>query len=344
MLVSIIIPAFNPGVALLEAVRSALSQTWRDIEVIVVDDGSTDGSAAHLDAIADTRLRVVRRENQGSGAARNFGAHLSRGSWLKFLDADDLLDPEAVAHHLRLAEELGPRVASFGSMVHFMDGSPPEKGRLVEAQIPPGCESPLEFLLYSLGADGQRHIVGTTQWFLSRELFEAAGGWPLDALQMEDQEFLVRIASCAESVSACAEARSCYRRYPGAQSKGFRRNAEILRSRFFVIGRILHGLEALGPDPRIKRVASLHYRIVLARAFSIAPDVAEDCLAALAERGLSPEPLLHLDRFDRRWERLFGWRSALQTRSLRRRLRRWNPFAPTEPELRPGMLSGEGGI
>ncbi len=97
-LLSIIVPAYNMEVFLERCMDSVLGQTFSDFEVIVVDDGSTDGTPALCDAYADrdSRVRVVHKSNGGIGSARNAGLRVARGAWLMFLDADDWLAPDAL--------------------------------------------------------------------------------------------------------------------------------------------------------------------------------------------------------------------------------------------------------
>lgn len=90
--VSVIIPTFNRLHLLKETVDSVRSQTYRDLEIVVVDDGSTDGTGEWLDRQDD--LHVVRQSNSGIAASRNSGASRARGSWLAFLDHDDLWVPD----------------------------------------------------------------------------------------------------------------------------------------------------------------------------------------------------------------------------------------------------------
>ncbi|HTB19606.1 MAG TPA: glycosyltransferase [Bryobacteraceae bacterium] len=92
-MISVIIPVYNVAGFLRQAVDSALAQTCRDIEVIVVDDGSTDCSADTLRDLDDPRLRVIREEHAGSAAARNAGLRSASGELVAFLDADDLWAP-----------------------------------------------------------------------------------------------------------------------------------------------------------------------------------------------------------------------------------------------------------
>ncbi|MFH0921152.1 MAG: glycosyltransferase family A protein [Fibrobacterota bacterium] len=87
--VSVIIPTFNRKELTEHAVRSVLAQTFRDYELIVVDDGSTDGTADPLAALFPQELTLLRQENRGVSAARNAGIRASHGEWIAFLDSDD---------------------------------------------------------------------------------------------------------------------------------------------------------------------------------------------------------------------------------------------------------------
>ena len=105
MLVSILIPCFNGARWVSQAIESALAQTWRDCEVIVVDDGSTDTSLEQIKRFGD-RIRCESQSNQGSNPTRNRLLALARGSWLQYLDADDHLLPDKIE---RQAEEVTAR-------------------------------------------------------------------------------------------------------------------------------------------------------------------------------------------------------------------------------------------
>ena len=97
-LISIIMPVYNAGVLLHTAVESVLRQSFADFELLLVDDGSTDGSAAlaHELAKKDGRIRVLEQPNAGICAARNLGLQHCRGQWFTFCDDDDTMLPHAL--------------------------------------------------------------------------------------------------------------------------------------------------------------------------------------------------------------------------------------------------------
>lgn len=107
---SVVIPLFNKAPHVAASVRSALRQTHPPLEVIVVDDGSTDGSLDVVHAISDSRLKVLTRSPPGSGgyAARNLGVHEARGEWVAFLDADDLWHDNHLESLAAAAAAAGP--------------------------------------------------------------------------------------------------------------------------------------------------------------------------------------------------------------------------------------------
>src|SRR5262245_4518179 len=101
-LASVIIPAYNAERFLRQAVESALAQSYPNVEVLVIDDGSTDGTRQLADELAkaDGRLRVITQQNAGVGAARNRGIAEARGKYIAPLDADDFWYPEKLARQV----------------------------------------------------------------------------------------------------------------------------------------------------------------------------------------------------------------------------------------------------
>jgi succinoglycan biosynthesis protein ExoO len=109
--VTFLIAAFNAQETIARALRSALAQEGIGVEVVVVDDCSSDGTAAIADSIRDERVRVVRLDrNRGPGGARNAGLDAARGRWVAVLDADDTVRPDRMARLLQRAEAAGSEI------------------------------------------------------------------------------------------------------------------------------------------------------------------------------------------------------------------------------------------
>lgn len=178
---TIVIPAFNVERYVADAVSSALSQSLPDIEVIAVDDGSTDSSASRVKAIADPRLKLLRQENRGLSAARNAGIRAAKGLYIGFLDGDDVWYPEKARSHVAILD----RDASVGivSCYHeYLD----ERGRPTGQYLTTRKRSPsLRDLLV-------RNYL-TSSAVCRRECFERAGLFDESLRACEDWELWVRM-------------------------------------------------------------------------------------------------------------------------------------------------------
>lgn len=114
--ISVIIPVYNPGMALYASTRSVLQQSHRNLELLLVDDGSTDGSSARCQEIAeaDERVVVLHQPNSGVSSARNTGIAHATGDYLTFVDADDLLEPDALRIVMQRLAETDAELICFG--------------------------------------------------------------------------------------------------------------------------------------------------------------------------------------------------------------------------------------
>jgi glycosyltransferase involved in cell wall biosynthesis len=112
--ISAVIPTYNRATCITRAIDSVIAQTYRPIEIIVVDDGSTDETAQVLNAYRD-RIRYVRQANGGVSSARNAGIRLARGDWIALLDSDDIWLPDKLSVHVEAISRL-PQVIG-----HFVD-------------------------------------------------------------------------------------------------------------------------------------------------------------------------------------------------------------------------------
>lgn len=112
MLVSVVVPAYNAAETICQTLQSIIEQTHKELEIIVVDDGSSDATPSLVEEFCavDARIKLIRQTNQGVAAARNAGWHAAKASLIAFIDADDLWDPRNIELQLACMQQAPPQV------------------------------------------------------------------------------------------------------------------------------------------------------------------------------------------------------------------------------------------
>ncbi len=182
-LVSIIIPAYNAVKYIKEAVDSALGQTHKNIEVIVVDDGSTDSTKKILEPyIAARKIIYIYQTNKGLAGARNAGIKNSSGKYIAFLDADDLFLPEKVAEQVGILEKNAGYGVCYSDLLHF-----DEKGNVYHHRYKYPSGDVLEPLL-------RKQLINPLTVMARRDLFEKYGYFDEKLRRSEDWDMWLRWA------------------------------------------------------------------------------------------------------------------------------------------------------
>ena len=117
-LVSIIIPCYNNEAFVKQAIESALQQTYTNVEIIVIDDGSTDGSLEIIRSF-ENHIQWETGSNQGAPKARNRGLELAQGEYIRFLDADDILFRNCLEHQVERASQISSERKAIGMEKHY---------------------------------------------------------------------------------------------------------------------------------------------------------------------------------------------------------------------------------
>jgi len=221
-LVSVIVPTYNRAEMLPTTLRSVWKQTYRPIEVHVVDDGSTDETPAVVrdwtkeHETEDFSVHFHRQENRGVGCARNRGLCRSRGEYIQFLDSDDRLSREKIEAQVSVLtgdQDAKPRVA-FCETQFFREGDPHETATPTGRRFMPSCDDPAEWLTKLYGGDGRKGLVGIHAWLAPREIIKDAGPWRRALVCDDDGEYFTRVALAGSGIirtDGCAY----YRRHGG---------------------------------------------------------------------------------------------------------------------------------
>lgn len=211
-LVTIIVPVYNAGVYLSPCLESLIAQSHRALEIILVDDGSTDGSGAVCDEFArlDGRVKVVHQENSGVSAARNKGLENASGAYLTFVDADDALLPHAVETALRYLWETDADVVTYGWRRQFEDHSEDCCAEFAcETDIP----AVIREILMHYSAYG-----GGYPW---NKLWRRDSGvckFAPELYYFEDLEWVIRMLLQTRKIAVCPECLYRYRVHSGSVS------------------------------------------------------------------------------------------------------------------------------
>jgi glycosyltransferase involved in cell wall biosynthesis len=205
--VSTIVPMFQAEEHLAEALDSALGQTVADIEVIVVDDGSTDGGPGIAQAYAerDSRVRYLRQENGGVARARNAGLRLARAQYVAFLDSDDVWLPPKLERQLAAAFD-GVLYSDAYLLVEGEAGD-----RRISDAVEPASGAILERLL-------DENVVPLTTAFFPTALARRFGGFDEQLRSVEDLDLWLRMAAAGIEFRHMAEPLARYRVHPGSLS------------------------------------------------------------------------------------------------------------------------------
>jgi glycosyltransferase involved in cell wall biosynthesis len=198
---SVVIPLYNKARQIENTIRSVLAQDFQDFEIIVVDDGSTDGGSDLIIPINDTRIRLVFQVNAGVSAARNFGVHESSAEYIAFLDADD----EWYPWHLEEIDQLirnFPQNGMYSVAHHIIQNNikySPSTGVTVGF-----CGViPNVFKTFGTGLA----LVNSSTACVNRQAFNQSGGFPIGVTKGEDVYLWLKIAlsnGIAHSARVCA--------------------------------------------------------------------------------------------------------------------------------------------
>lgn len=186
-LVSVIIPCYNAGCFLRETVESVFSQTLEDYEIILIDDGSTDDTVSVIRSFGDRVISEI-GPNRGASAARNRGTALSRGKFIQYIDADDLLSANALELRVRALQENNADVA-YSDWQKLIETSESEfcLGEIVSKEIEDVHEDTQVACLTSFWAP-------PAALMYSRDVVDKIGGWRLDLPIIQDARFLLDAA------------------------------------------------------------------------------------------------------------------------------------------------------
>ena len=205
-LISIITPCFNAAPYIKDAIESVLSQTYRNFEFILVNDGSLDNTEQIIQSYSDERIRYFKQPNQGQCKASNFGLSKSKGSYIKFFDADDLMNSKHLEEQLKKINGCSEAIVSC-AWARFYDGKP-ESAIFIPETVWMSMD-PMTWIKKALSQKSD--MMGACIWLIPREILLKAGVWNEKLSLNNDFEFSMRLILNSKYIYFADEAKLFYR-------------------------------------------------------------------------------------------------------------------------------------
>jgi glycosyltransferase involved in cell wall biosynthesis len=226
-LVSVLIPLYNKEIFVAETITSVLNQTYPNIEIIIVDDGSTDKSFDIANSFVSNKVRVFKQANKGASAARNKAFGLSKGDFIQYLDGDDLLHPHKIAEQMKILSD-NLLSLSTAHWQYFFDSCEDirqdEKLNLLR-----DFNDLNEFLFMTTCHGFPIHA-----WLIPRLVIEKSKKWDEEISIFDDKDFMMHLILNVDSILFCDSA-YCYYRIPQQNT-----NLSARRDRQALLGGLKH--------------------------------------------------------------------------------------------------------
>ncbi len=284
-LISIIIPVFNAEKYLADSIESALKQSYENIEIIIVDDGSTDKSWYIIESYRKEFPKIIKtfkQKNKGASAARNKAFELSTGHYIQYLDADDLLADNKLEEQLKIFERKGNDIITSCTWIKFKEE--PNYEIIKRQKIDKDYKNPMEWLVDSWNGQGSGH---GSIWLTPRKTIETTGNWDETLGKNDDGDFFCRVLLNVKEIIYCASTILYYRDTMDSLSKSFSYSEceGLLRSYENYVGYLSGGLNF----PKIKTALACNFSSFYSYVY---PNYAD--LLSRAEKNIYQ---LGLDRF-----------------------------------------------
>ncbi|MGJ8592090.1 MAG: glycosyltransferase family 2 protein [Aquaticitalea sp.] len=306
-LVSIIIPVYNAERYLEETLNSVFSQDYKNLEVIAVDDNSTDSSLSILQHITDHRFKLLQQDRKGACAARNLGFENSKGDNIQFLDADDLMSADKIEAQVNALQHRNTSIAVCNTK-HFYGSI--DQGKITDQEYLFTTSDTKSFLLNLYGANGTPNMVQTSAWLTPRTLIELAGPWDESLSKDQDGEFFCRVVSKASEVIYVPNVLNYYRKHIKGQNIANQKQKTHLESQLKALNSKYEQLKTLKDTNAFKTAFSLQYKWIAIDAYPEFKEISKEAMKKCNVLGGNMYLPVLGGKVIETTKSIFGWRAA----------------------------------
>ncbi len=309
-LVSIIIPCYNSESFVADAIQCSLDQTYQSCEIIVIDDGSTDRSSEIIESFGE-RIQHVSSSNKGGCSARNLGFEKAMGSFIQFLDSDDLMAPDKIEKQLATIES-HPNWISTCPYVDF-ENSLNEVDASIDRSPLTDSSDPLDWIIERISTHSSKSSVAHS-FLTPRELIRRAGPWNENLKINQDGEFFARVLLQAEEIRFEANTQVYYRRHRNPSVSKVRSSDRVISS-IDACKRIASHVIQKKDNEEIRQALRQMYLGVIHTYYPQFAHEIEEAESAISELGFESLGTFGGPNFQR-LSRIIGFKNALRLRNL----------------------------
>ncbi len=318
-LVSIIVSCYNGEKYIADTLNSLLSQTYTNLEIIVVDDGSKDNSESVIKSFADKRICYYKQENGGQCNALNAGFKKASGKYIKFYDADDILHKNVIAGQVAALQDENDNVVSFIEWRRFYNNILPVEIDLSDPHtIHKDC-SPLEFIMWKENPP----MVQCGLWLLPTTLLHRTGLWDERLSLINDTEFFTRIFTHAKRLKFADTGYTFYRSSSSEMTLSSDLSKKGIKSAILSIDLSAKWMLQIENSEAIRKRVSQGYMMILEWAYP-----KHTIYVKLIERRLKqfPKSFTESTRSGKIYNvvsRLLGWKAARRLSRIYQKKKPW---------------------
>ena len=309
-LVSVIIPLYNAEKYIAETLQNVLEQTYSPIEILVVDDGSSDNSLAIARTFECKNVKIFTQPNCGASAARNLGLREAKGDFIQFLDADDLLSENKIEQQIKILLNY-PNTISTSSIVHFFDGEIKNtSGTENDNYFLYDSDNPSEFLLNLYGGNGEGGFITVHSWLTPRQLIDRVGYWN-EALTVDDDgEYFCRVVLAADGVRHDSIGKNYYRKFRKNRSLSSQNNEIAIKSALLALELKQKYLSHYQDNSKYRKAFARAYKRMAVDTYPRFSHISKFCIEKLDELGGSNHDVTLGGNVIEMIKKVFGWKVA----------------------------------
>jgi len=323
-LVSVLIPAFNAENYIADCIDSVIQQSWKNIEIIIIDDGSTENTCKVINRfLRDNRVKAFSQRRSGLSSTRNSLISHATGKFIQLLDADDMLGRDKIKSQVEILQNNCNSIA-VSETIHFNDGTNHLLDGVREGFDIAITQNPFEFLIRLWGGnDGIFHMVHPASWLIPKKIIDDIGLWNLKLRKDIDGEFLARVVLNSRRIHALPHVSMYYRKYPNNRKKAnitSDNSYEAYQSVYLSIKLKMEHLRKYTNDKRISRCVGIMLMNLAISSYPSHKDISQLCIRDIVDLGVSIRcPIMGGTPIEV-IKKTFGWKLAKRLQLTYRRM------------------------